>query len=83
MSIRPEPDAPASDEKLDSCPFCGMTDRNINVDARYEEERAFPCWTYVVICGGCAAQGPWQKSRSGCVRDWNRRNNEVEKGRRL
>lgn len=72
MTRRPEAEVPASNEKLVPCPFCGMTS-NLEVSAEFEKNRVFPCWTYVVRCGGCAAQGPWRKSRSAAIEDWNRR----------
>lgn len=52
-------------EKLLPCPFCGGPAETIH---HFSEDR----W-WDVVCGACAAQGPWAKLRDEAVRCWNKR----------
>lgn len=61
-----------SEEKLESCPFCGcasLTTAKENPNAEMGE--AFAWW--YVSCDGCMAQGPLEKTKEEAEAAWNRR----------
>ena len=55
------------DKSLRACPFCGHPKADLQEHTDILTGRE----TYCVVCWGCAAIGPWDKTASGAIRGWN------------
>lgn len=72
------PDQPA----LAACPFCGGAGFPTNVihgsaTGLYGDDAR----AYFIACRMCAAHGPWGRSETSAVTNWNRRSDPDERER--
>lgn len=76
-----KPDTELAESDLPSCPFCGCDKLYMTSMPRFPglPRKWSGGMAYSVACGGCAAQGGWEKSASGARRDWAMRTNQTKR----
>lgn len=63
-----------SEAEIKACPFCEGTGR---VEKKWQGRSPIindnEDYAYFVVCNSCACEGPWRKTESGAIREWNTR----------